>query len=68
MARPAPALGDEFLLRRPVMHQQRIRIAAPPDIQCLPCPERHHPHADPGRRGEARQEMREEAGLLGAGG
>ena len=50
MARPAKPSATKRLLRRPVMHQHGIGIAAPADIQRLAGAERHHPHPDPGRR------------------
>jgi hypothetical protein len=49
------------------MHEDHIRIAAPPHIQRLAGAECHHAHADArGLRREDRQDVAEQAGLLGA--
>lgn len=66
--RAAEALRDEALLRRAVVHEDQVRIAAPPDIERLAGAERHHARGDAGRPGEGRQDVTEEAGLLRAGG
>src|SRR5947199_201675 len=58
---------DEFQLGRGVMDEHDVAIAALADLQRLPGAERDDADLDAGRRGEGRQQMAEQAGLLGRG-
>ena len=64
---PMPS-RDEALLRRAVMHEHHVGVAAPADVERLAGAERHHAHRDAGVPREDRQDMAEQARLLGGGG
>ena len=61
------ALGDEGVLGRPIVHEHDVRVAAPADVEGLAGAERHDLHRDAGIGSEERQEMAEQARLLGRG-
>ena len=63
----AEALGEEFLLGGLVVHEHDIGIAAARGVEGLAGAERHDAHVDPGLRLEDRQDVAEQAGLLGRG-
>ena len=64
----AVALGDELLLERPGVHEHHVGVAAPAHVERLAGAERHHAHLDAGLLLEDRQQVLEEARLLGRGG
>jgi hypothetical protein len=59
------ALGKEFLLGRLVVHELDVGIAAPAQVERLPGTHRHHAHLDPGLLLVDRQQVAEQAALLG---
>ena len=61
------ALGEEFLLGRPVVDEHHVGVAAPADVERLTGAERDDAHLDAGLLGEARQQVFEQPGLLGRG-
>ena len=64
----APALGDELVLGRGVVHEDHVGIAAPADVQRLARADGDHAHLDAAGLGEGRQQMLEQSRLLGRGG
>ncbi len=61
----AKAVGDEFLLLRPGVHEHDVGIAAPAGIERLPRALRDHLHANASLGLEQRQDVIEQAGVLG---
>ena len=64
---PSP-LGDELELALLVVDEERVGVAAAADVERLAGADRDHAHLDPGLRSEYRQEVGEQARLLGRGG
>ena len=64
----AEAVGDEFLLLRPGVHEHHVGVAAPAGVERLAGALRHHLHVDAGLGLEQRQDMAEQAGVLRRGG
>ena len=62
------SVGDELLFLRLGMNEHDIGIAAPRRIERLAGALRDHPHLDASLRLEQRQEMAEQARILGRGG
>jgi hypothetical protein len=62
------SVGDEFLLRRLIVDEDHVGIAAPRHVQRLAGAQRHDLDLDPGRDLEGRQQMAEQARLLGGRG
>ena len=63
----AEAVGDELLLLRLGMDEHHVGIAAPAGVERLAGALRHHLHVDAGLRLEQRQDVAEQAGILGRG-
>jgi hypothetical protein len=61
----AEAFGHELLLGRRVVHEQHVSVAAAADVQRLSSPDRDRPDDDSSRFRECREQMGEQAGLLG---
>ena len=61
----AETLGEEILFRRLIVHEDHVGIAAPTDVERLAGSDGNDIHADPGFGGELREEIAEEARLLG---
>ena len=66
VALEAEALGDELLLGRLVVHEQHVGVAAPAHVERLPGADGDDANVDAGRLLERRQQVREQARLLGA--
>ena len=64
----AEAVGDELVLADAIMHQERIGVAARADRKRLSGADRDDVHAQAGRGVEDRQDVLEQAGVLGRGG
>ena len=64
----SPALGDELLLGHLVMHEDDVGVAAARHVQRLAGADGHDTHLDAAGGLEARQQVREQARLLGRGG
>ncbi len=64
----AEAVGDEFLLLRPRVHEHHVGVAAPAGVERLAGALRDHAHVDAGLLLEQRQDVAEQAGVLGRGG
>ena len=64
----AEAFGDELLFLRLGMHEHHVGIAAAAGVERLAGALRHHLHVDAGLRLEQRQDVAEQAGVLGRGG
>ncbi len=59
------ALGEEFLLGGARVHEHDVGVAAPREVERLPGAERHDAHLDAGLLLEDRQQIAEQARLLG---
>jgi hypothetical protein len=68
LALDAEALGDELLLGGLVMHEDDVGIAAARHVERLAGAQGDHAHLDAAGLLEGRQQVAEEAGLLGRGG
>ena len=64
----AEAVGDEFLLLRLGVHEHHVGVAAPAGVERLAGALRDHLHVDAGLGLEQRQDVAEQAGVLGRGG
>ena len=64
----AEAVGDELLLLRLGVHEHHVGVAAPAGVERLAGALRHHLHVDAGLGLEQRQDVAEQAGVLGRGG
>jgi len=64
----AVALGEKFLLERLGMHEHDVGITAPADVERLAGADGDDVHGNAGLLFEDRQQMPEEAALLGRGG
>ena len=64
----AEAVGDELVLADAIVDQQRIGIAAHADRERLSGADRDDVHAEAARRAKDRQDVAEQAGVLGRGG
>src|SRR5262245_24097995 len=63
----AEALIDEFLLRRRVVDEDDVGVAAPRHVERLTGADRDHSYLDPGLLLEDREQVAEEPRLLGGG-
>jgi hypothetical protein len=68
MAAHAEAFGDELLLERLRVHEHHVGVSAPAHVERLAGAERDHAHLDPGLLLEDRQQVLEQARLLGGRG
>ena len=68
LALQAETLGHELLFGDRVVHEHHIGVAATCHVECLTGAHCHHAHLYAGVLGERRQQMPEQAGLLGRGG
>ena len=64
----AKAVGDELVLADPIVDQERIGVAARADRKRLSGSDRDDVHAQAGRGVKDRQDVVEQAGVLGRGG
>ena len=64
----AKTVGDELVLADPIVDQERIGVAARADRKRLAGADRDDVHAQAGRCAKDRQDVLEQAGILGRGG
>ena len=61
----AVTFGDELGLARSVINEKRVGIPSHADLESLSGADRDHPHVDPGLLSKERNDVAEQARLLG---